>query len=644
MTRSSEADDRRTSRCSAALPLLLALALALVPSPGAAAQQLDLPGPVGPPLLAPPTYGSDLVETLEQEIQDLAREERGADEWLQPFVRASITWRIIAAELIDQGEASGPLGSGSVVAGWRLARYRTDIDETLKSIAKRAAAAWRDGTGGPKEAARLTEPVRRFIDLAIDHADDVRRIEPDQLDAGLARILAPLRSAAERELDAAAQNHWPTTARVLPPAPSSDGADDGDDGDPDADATGADAASPTDVETLLARVRTAPVPGATRRRLEELLTRTPPPSARGLATLGLVLDRVDSARARPDVRLPRQLRPVAGKLEQAYARAEKTLMREIARLGDDAHPLSDPGFLSLLDDQRQYLADLERVAHLGEWVEAVRAIHPPSAGAFETRMTRIARSLLDTSRRSEAVRTMDRFERELAAYRALPFENELVAQSRETIVATGGLHAELLTAVSTVRRDWALTWSTGEQVDAASRRMSLLARLLAAMEGNVELLRVQTDVALLDRWAAWEMPPPLLRRQRTDVIGRLKLAAAAAIAGRDDELDELLSAVERVGPVTRLVARLVPLLEPALRDHSDGALGALGQTTLPPPSDAFLLDRRADLAMLCRYAVEADHARAGGRPDEAAAAEAWANELALSLLREVPPAAYTAAP
>ncbi|MHC5114136.1 MAG: hypothetical protein ACYTGP_06880, partial [Planctomycetota bacterium] len=140
---------------------------------------------------------------------------------------------------------------------------------------------------------------------------------------------------------------------------------------------------------------------------------------------------------------------------------------------------------------------------------------------------------------------------------------------------------------------------------------------------------------LLNRWAAWEVPGPVLRRSIADLPTRLKLATAAAVRGDDEAVAAELDHVDPNAPLAQLVSLLGRHLHDALTALPDGAAGAIGQMVTPPPADAQWLEHRAALAALCRLAAEAETARRHERTDAAVDFQSQLSDQARELLMKM---------
>jgi len=384
------------------------------------------------------------------------------------------------------------------------------------------------------------------------------------------------------------------------------------------------------------RVDLAPIKeafGAAGAMIEDASTMEIPQAS--LARFALVLDRMIGFRELGKADLPRELATINRPLERAYLRAEKTLLDELVTLATDPRAASDPPVGTLLADQQQYLEDLERIRRVPVWVDTIRLIRPRAGGAFEAVVRKHCRRLLDPNRRPDAIRELDRFEAQLRLFYPLPLEVSLRRAEPEVILATGGLHERLVAVINDQRQAWADAWAAGKAGGDAADRLRLLARLTQTMSDTVEALRLGAEATGLNRWAAWEMAPGVLRRTMSDLPNRLKLATASAIEGDDDALRRQLDRIDRDAPLARLVGRLAFVLGDALSGLPQGAVSILGQAIHPPPPDAWMLDSRRDLTDLCRYALEREHARTTGRDELAEQLGVYVNTLAERILEVI---------
>jgi len=354
-----------------------------------------------------------------------------------------------------------------------------------------------------------------------------------------------------------------------------------------------------------------------------------------LRKLEIVLARMLTYRDLGQADLRRDLQLVERQLDQNYREAEAHLLEEIDTLTTRPGALADPAFASLMQDQDNYLSDIQRVRRLPEWVDTMRLIDPDSAGPFHNQTRKMATWLLDTNRRPDALRAMDQFEQQVGLFYPLPFEAELRSGDPVAVQATGALHDKLIRRIDSTRRDWARAWADGDAGSAEANHLLLLHRLLQTMADTAHLLDLSASPEALNRWACWELSAPAVARAASDLPGRLKLASAAAVDEDLDALEKQLTEIDRDAPVAKLLGRLVQVIGEAARNLPDGAAGTLGQLTQQAQRDAWWLRKRNDLAVLCRYVAEAEFARSSNRKSLQEELTAFINSMADDFLSEL---------
>jgi hypothetical protein len=715
----TERRDNWRPRPAAALLLLLFFAGAPV-----FGQTLDLPRRVEPPPLGDDSAAMVLWRTLEQEIAPLVDRERLVPAPVRPAIRASITYRIIAADMLARGHQAGHPGSLGVLVGARLADHREAIDSVIGRAIQRPP---------PSGAAAALAALVRFNDGAVDLAGMPDPTDASELDENLRTLLEPLAGAITLLGGGLIESHWPRASEVVvpgallrspapeapPPAVTLGALRAGVTGAPLRDdirvtceeivdflergaafpdlapaareygallARAIDLAAAREDASWLTRDQRDHLDErlhqalllfrdpATRERGREKLNRLESTrqmilrisvlSRRGvdlesiragvlsldemasdpaaeqlsrqqLARVRQVLDRMIAFRELEKVSLRREMRQVEQQLRRRYLEAEDALVRDLETLAANPGALADPAFSSLLSDHAQLLEDLERMRRMPQWVEAIAAMNDQADGPFGGQARKMSQWLLDDNRRPDAIRAIDQFEQQLALFAALPFEEELSRPSPELAAVTGGREGELLAVIRNGRHDWAAEWGQGNAGGGAAARMLALHRLLQAIADVVELGRLGDDASALNRWAAWFMPRGAETQTIDELRNRLKLATDAAVSGDGERLLRQLDRMDQELPVVRLVGRLAKVLAPSLRSLPTGAAAAMGQSIKPPPPDAWWLERRTELADLCRYAMERDHAGAQGETELESRLSGFINALADDLLRAV---------
>lgn len=356
-----------------------------------------------------------------------------------------------------------------------------------------------------------------------------------------------------------------------------------------------------------------------------------------LQQLAAVLSCMVDYRELDPARLPRDLQRTGNELDKMYRAVEKSLVTQLQTVAAGDSWNADSAMENLLAQQAQLLSDLQRIRRVPAWLDAMVMIDPRSRPALTRHLSRFFESLVNPARRSDAIATLDQFERELNWFAKLPFEDELRSGDAAAIQATGGLHEELAQLITEQRREWAKSWSAGHVDLTASERMKLLYRLAQLMEDVAIIVRQQDAAVELDRWAGWHLPMDMVIRPWVDVSARLKLATSAALQGDDAALALQLEQINRDAPLVKLVGRLSNQLGDALESLPSGGVGALGLLVHPPHEDAWLVEHRQVFADLCRYVLECEHLRASARDDEAAVVNQYVNLLADRLFAVISP-------
>ncbi len=699
------------------------------------AQTLRLPP--SPPQLEKFTYAAELIGILQKEIAALLETEAEADAVRKIVLRASINCRIIAADLLESADRAGDAGSIAMIAGFRLARGRDDIDHLLRAVLElgQSAAA---PDAPPVEAARFQRVIDALRRYNMNAAEAKRRgapVDPATLDPMLAGVFAPLMDAASIFENRAATSHWIPSGQITRTvAMLAVGS-----------AAGAAASSSPTVDDLADRLAAAPLRDDTKQEITLLLdllrqgaefsdfrphiaeyarliaqaldtadavaaaawmsessrsaylerlhralvlfrdkstraageqqlnrlrdsqlivilindlaarkvetiaiqnallaadSRADNPAeadlgAQQLSKLRQVLQRMIDYRNIDASELSGDLKLVQKQLDKAYQRAEAALLNDIARLTSDPHALGDPAVSTLLADQAQYLDDLKRVRAIPDWIDTIRLLRPASAPAFTNQTRRMCQWLLDPTRRPDALAAMDQFQQQLSLFYPLPMEDQIRRGEPIVIQLTGGMQEQLIREIDQQRQKWAQSWGEGDAGGEAVNRMLLLYRLTQTMADMAEVSAIRGDASLLNRWAAWQLKGEILTRAMNDLPTRLRLACAAATGNNDAALRDHLDRIDRSAPIVKLAGRLSQVLDESLTTLPDGALGVLGACCNPPTTDSWMIQRRMEIAHLCRYALEMDYARSRGDEKAVETLAEYVNAVADSLLDDL---------
>lgn len=363
----------------------------------------------------------------------------------------------------------------------------------------------------------------------------------------------------------------------------------------------------------------------------------PPPSTAHLDRMRHAADPLIQLAEFDRAAVPRWLRPSAQRMEREARIAARRFNDAMASIHSAAAFTSDPGVVAALDELARYAQALRWMQEAEAWRAALLQFAPDRDDRFRNQLRQWFDDLLDVGRAQRAMDHLRRLDREVDRFAVLPFEDALRERSPGAIELTGGVNDELASLVQRLRRQWAEAWSTGKPDDEATQNVDLAHRLLGYLEGSEALLAMREADArpVLQRWSAWAMPDAAMRRMIGDVPSRLKLACGAAVRGRGALLQRQLDQMERQAPIAWLIARMSLAMEDELAALPDGAPGLLGQLMHSPSDDAWMSDRRMEIAHICRYVIEAEFAGRTDRGGIEGEVNQYLSGLAEDLLRRI---------
>ncbi|MFO0961931.1 MAG: hypothetical protein U0625_03385 [Phycisphaerales bacterium] len=373
--------------------------------------------------------------------------------------------------------------------------------------------------------------------------------------APLLRALAILEARAERPGPA-----WPTPAQLDAATPHA--------GAPGA-APGAPGAAPA--ATAPADADDAP----------------PADPAAAAAALARRVQAFDPAALRPD------LRAAAHDLQAAAARAP-----------DDTRA------------QAEAAADLERIAAVPGWVDAMGAMRAASRHPFDAVSRAWVAALREPGRRAAARAQMDAFARQLARVHPMPLERALRGGEPAALEVAAGRSQELLAEIDRRRAAWAAGWSVNKGAGDATTRALRLARVMEVLAEGAALGRDAAAEQQLVRWGGWWARIEGLGVHPKALAARSALAVEAVLEGKEAEVEAQLAKLDQELPVAALVARVAERLGPWLAARA-GVVVAVQNAVAAPAPGAWMGEERAALMAFARLARE--HARARAQRDEALA-------------------------
>lgn len=318
-------------------------------------------------------------------------------------------------------------------------------------------------------------------------------------------------------------------------------------------------------------------------------------------------------------------READGTRQQALAVLAELAREAVAGRGG-GDPMTRPAVVSALAARRRALDDLAGVEQISRWLAALGEPERRRAGA---RVLRLGPHLgregaRDAALRAQSLAELRRLGDELRAWAALD-----VGAGRADAAAlaevTGGRGAELERRAEE-SRERALELWTGE---------GTMPGETAGVRAALEMVR---EAAIVTGGAggagpgANALPGAWDRAVRERVDGRVRArgaAATAALLARDEAALRQLIEERRDDALGRLTVRLAAEREAAPPEQGAARLLALCRMA---DLEAPLLVR---VAAAWRYAAEAEHARARGDADAAAALERWAQGRARAALELV---------
>ncbi len=352
---------------------------------------------------------------------------------------------------------------------------------------------------------------------------------------------------------------------------------------------------------------------------------------RQLPLLIRLLDRmIETRELKADALKRSDLRQVYERLLRDALAAEKQVVSVMRRLASEPASEADVAVGALLADHAQLVEDVRRVRNVDGWVDRVARINPRAESRFHNQVRRMCASLADMNRRDDTVRAMDSFQRQLAWFYPLPLEDRLAELDRDVIELTGGRQQELRNLINSARADWAEAWAAGDAASEAGGRLLLLYRLMRSAEEAMALRG--GGAANLSAWGPWNLAPGALEQPTRDMSGFLKLAVAAMVMGDWPEARRHANAINSIAPSARLTGRLALVVRPALGESRLHPRNIVAMHARPPGDDAWLIDRRTELAHFCRCAAELQFARGNDDRELAQSLQTYLDALARDLL------------
>ena len=341
-------------------------------------------------------------------------------------------------------------------------------------------------------------------------------------------------------------------------------------------------------------------------------------------------------------------------LGREYEEAERRALDALSGLVDDPPALTSPDTISLLKKHRDAAQDLRRVANARRWQDQMRSVPSPGdsndpdnafpdgvaiersirAGAAD-RLEALVHALGRDRVRDQVLDALTEFETAWTRFASLPGEDVLRREHPAAVAATGGRAVEVLAAMRRDRQDWLVAWAAWRLDDAGAAlgRLDRHERIGRAIETCV-LLSEPERLDALDRWAAVELSRSgvgVVRRRAKEATGAM---IDAMLAGDWNLVDRSLE-WESGAPTARLVVRLAFATDGADWPDDRGAASLVAQLGSGVGREAWLRERRVELAGLSRWIGELGVAVGSGDAALAPDILAYLDDLSRRVLESI---------
>ncbi|MBI1371315.1 MAG: hypothetical protein GC159_00940 [Phycisphaera sp.] len=301
-------------------------------------------------------------------------------------------------------------------------------------------------------------------------------------------------------------------------------------------------------------------------------------------------------------------------LGAAYQKEELRLINAMGALTTAPQQVHDPQWSEQIDGLVEKLNRFRRVQTIPKWVDVMNEFKPRPAGGLFRRLTAMANDLSnqDPDTAATANDALRRLDEQAELFLTLPYTEHLIRGDEPVQEVTGGAYSLILDQIDRQRQLLATAWATGDDATANAENLRKLKRLLRAIHLTLSVQRATDLGDRLNRWAAWEVAPTAVHPLMGVLPDRVKQACRFAAVANFPDLETQLAKIERDSALPLLIARLAEDLGPALPQLPDKLGGALSQCLYPPTDTDYAASRRAELAQISVYLMEAEHARISG--------------------------------
>ena len=255
----------------------------------------------------------------------------------------------------------------------------------------------------------------------------------------------------------------------------------------------------------------------------------------------------------------------------------------------------------------QMRLDLHRIQRTERWLEIIKTSSPSSYMGVLRQLKPLLRMLTDDEARANGGIAIDGILNQYESYFAMPLNDQLLTPNPKLNSILAGRGPEIHRQLSSLQIKWLDEFSRGRSQGDSAEKLASIRRLLTVaqhlMPLSLEREQIKESLNIINRWAAWYLPPITAEWMIRSLVPRMKLAATSVAEGEFDTLNIECDRLERHVPLAVLISTLVEELAPALQRNTGGPPGMIMSIALPPQDDSWLIDQREVFANLCSATV-----------------------------------------
>jgi len=331
-------------------------------------------------------------------------------------------------------------------------------------------------------------------------------------------------------------------------------------------------------------------------------------------------------------------------LVRKHESVEQSAFDVCARMARAPNLLGTPEVASAVNALAGSTDTLIRVAAVTDWIGELRAgsttgvVGPTRAGAAD-RLTVIRRGIGYDEHRDAALAELAVWERMRPIVLEMPAETRVRDNDPRISPTVRSRGTALVRIMDLVRAEWMSAWARADEIASieATERIELLRRLGIAIEQVAELTDEDLS-ARVSRWTGFLVTTGALAEIRARAESVVSEAVTAAVDAQYPRLAELLSEWDGSCAGARVIAALgsISASRPDWPDQ-EGASNLIATVGVPPPPDAWMLDRRDDFAAVSVWLAELEATTARNDRGMADAIVIWINHLAEPVLGGIAP-------